>query len=138
MKFARHRSQEDLVNITPLIDVVFILLVFFMLAGTIERPDPVQVQLPESTSEEEGDIEDLVILIGPNGEVLFEGREIYSNAQLVRNTAIWLSLRPNASVQLKADANVEADRTLEIMELLREGGATYLVLLTVGGDGGAS
>ena len=137
MKIFEKRPSKDIINITPLIDVVFILLVFFMVAGAIERPDPIDVSAPTSASELTGDVEDVVILVGPDGEVAFQGRVMPNDPALVQTATIWFAARPDSSIQLKADAQAEAARVIEVMELLREAGAQYLVLLTVGGEGGA-
>ncbi len=135
MRFVAQRRPRDLVNITPLIDVVFILLIFFMLAGAIEKPDPVEVEPPRSDAEEEGDEEDVVILIGAEGEVAFQDKPMADDSELVRTAAVWLAYRPNSAVQLKADGGADAARVIEVMELLREAGVRSLVLLTVGGQG---
>ncbi len=132
MKLERHKEEEDLVNMTPLIDVVFILLIFFMLAGAIKRPPVVPVEPPKSTAEEEGDEGSVVILIGSNGELAFDGRPLTSDADLLSTISFYLTFQPNTEVQLKADAAVDAARVIAVMELLREAGARSLVLLTVG------
>lgn len=133
MRFVQQRPPRELVNITPLIDVVFILLVFFMLAGAIERPEVVDVAPPVSESKLEGDVEDVVILIGKDGTVVFQGQPMRNDADLVRTATVWFAVRPDSSIQLKADAGADAARVIKVMELLREAGALYLVLVTVGG-----
>lgn len=133
MKIVAKRERQDLVNITPLIDVVFILLVFFMLAGAIERPPALDVSPPSSESELSSNEEDVVILISKDGSIAFQGDVMRSDEELVRTATIWFASRPESSIQLKADAEAEAARVIEVMELLREAGAQYLVLLTVGG-----
>jgi len=63
MKFTRPRERDELINLTPLIDMVFILLVFFMLAGAIRPTDAFPVDLATSASRTFGDERDLVILV---------------------------------------------------------------------------
>ena len=133
MKFAPAQTKRELVNITPLIDVVFILLVFFMLAGAIERPAAIDVSPPTSESTLASDVEDVVILVGEDGAIAFQGRTMTNDAELVRTATVWFAARPDSSIQLKADAAAEAARVIKVMELLREAGAQYLVLVTVGG-----
>ena len=135
MRIVQPRRPRELVNITPLIDVVFILLVFFMLAGAIERPDIIEAQLPQSQSELSGELEDVVIIISEDGSVAFQGELMRSDSDLVRTATVWFAVRPDSSIQLKADAEADATRVIRVMELLREAGAQYLVLMTVGGAG---
>ncbi len=135
MKLARFRQPRDLVNITPLIDVVFILLVFFMLAGAIKRPEVVPVTPPASQAEEPGMEEELIVLVGADGAVVFNGQLMSDDSVLIRTAALWLLYHPDSAIQLKADADAEAARVIEVMERLRDAGARSLVLLTVGGEG---
>jgi biopolymer transport protein ExbD len=133
MNIVTPRRPKDLVNITPLIDVVFILLVFFMLAGAIERPEEIEVVPPASESDDSSDIEDVSILIGADGSVAFMGVRMGSDEELVRTATVWFARRPDSSIQLKADSEADAVRVIEVMERLREAGAQYLVLITVSG-----
>lgn len=131
MKIDRPKGDKELVNITPLIDVVFILLVFFMLAGTIEPKDPFTVAPATSSSDIRGDIQDFVILIDAEGRIALDEREIKREdlSDVVR--AALLS-KPGALIQLKPDAEADAVTVIEVMEEIRNAGAEYLVLLTVG------
>ena len=133
MKMFTPKKRASIVNITPLIDVVFILLVFFMLAGAIESPEELSVAPPVSDSEMSSDIEDVVILIDEEGRVAFQDRLMRSDGDFVRQATVWFAMRPDSSIQLKADANADAARVIEVIEYLREAGARYLSLLTVGG-----
>ncbi|WP_320827062.1 biopolymer transporter ExbD [Reinekea sp.] len=51
MRFRRGRQEEVSVNVTPLIDVVFLLLIFFMVTTTFSRETQLQIDLPESQSQ---------------------------------------------------------------------------------------
>ena len=50
MKFRRQRREEVGINLTPLIDVVFLLLIFFMVSTTFTRETQLRVDLPEAVS----------------------------------------------------------------------------------------
>ncbi len=131
MKLARPRPQRDLVNITPLIDVVFILLVFFMLAGAIEPPDAFDVAPPASASQILGDVRDFVILVDDQGRYAIDDREM-SRDDVLSVVAVMMSARPDTLVQIKADGGADAVEVLELMESMRLIGVEYVVLLTVG------
>ena len=131
MKLDRARPKRELINITPLIDVVFILLVFFMLAGAIEPEDPFAVAPPASVSEERGDIQDFVVLVSENGEVALDDRPLERD-ELTGAVRAALEAQPGALIQLKPDGGADALTIIEIMEEIREAGAEYIVLLTVG------
>lgn len=69
MRFKRSTRQEEVqVNLTPLIDVVFLLLIFFMVSTTFTRETKLEIDLPESSSEAVlGDERPLEILVDANG-----------------------------------------------------------------------
>ena len=131
MRLQRPKPERELVNITPLIDVVFILLIFFMLAGSIEPKEPFFVSPATSTAEIRGDVQDFVILIDKNGQVALDDRVIEKEelSTIVREVMV---ANPGALIQLKPDAEADAVEVIEVMESIRDAGAQYLVLLTVG------
>ncbi len=131
MKFSRPREREELINLTPLIDMVFILLVFFMLAGAIRPTDAFPVDLATSASRTFGDERDLVILVRADGMVAVNNQVMNQPAMIARVTSA-LADDPAALVQVKADGDAEANGVIAVMEQLREAGVGYIVLLTKG------
>lgn len=68
MRFRRSRQEEVQVNLTPLIDVVFLLLIFFMVSTTFTRETQLQIDLPESSSQAQlGDERPLEIMVDAQG-----------------------------------------------------------------------
>ena len=81
MKFKRRIQEEPSINLTPLIDVVFLLLIFFMVTTTFNRETRLQVNLPKAQTEtkiNESARLEIVIpregLISLNGQTLVNGR----------------------------------------------------------------
>ena len=74
----RHRIPEELdVNVTPLIDVVFLLLIFFMVSTTFDRQSGLNIELPEASGEiSESEKVEIEIVIGPTGKFAINGNEI--------------------------------------------------------------
>ena len=60
MNLRRSRSEEPDVNLTPLIDVVFILLLFFMVSTTFQRESEINIELPEASAEPVEEREDVL------------------------------------------------------------------------------
>ncbi|MEJ2444029.1 MAG: biopolymer transporter ExbD [Exilibacterium sp.] len=77
MKFRRQKSDENGINLTPMIDVVFLLLIFFMVSTTFTKETHLQVDLPEATGdrpqEEQKQIE---ILINADGSYAINGKSL--------------------------------------------------------------
>src|SRR5690606_40272950 len=71
-------SMKKIINLTPLIDVVFLLLIFFMVSTTFTRETQLKVDLPESVSGEYADasVQQIEVLISVSGEVRSEERRV--------------------------------------------------------------
>lgn len=121
-----HRTE---LSVVPLVNVVFLLLVFFMLAGQISSPEPLDVQPPRSISDQEATEEGVSVLLTLDGQVALE-RVVVPESELTERTAAILAERPAAAFQVKADARVDAVRMIRIMESLRAAGVERLTLLT--------
>ena len=131
MKNERHKPERELVNITPLIDVVFILLVFFMLAGAIEPSEPFPLAPAVSSSDIRGDVQDFVVLVDADGRIALD-EQILTQEELADAVRAALISRPGALIQLKPDAEADAVTVIKVVEGIRDAGASYIVLLTVG------
>ena len=137
MKFSPPRPKSDDERILPLINVVFLLLIFFMLAGQLSAIDPLNAEPPRSLSEGEIGEQDLVIVLARDGQLAFDGEIIAEDAFDVQLTA-YLEANPSGKIWLKADANVEALEVIALMEELQEAGVERLTLLTLPSGGNFS
>ena len=121
-------SQTEF-SVVPLVNVVFLLLVFFMLVGEISAPEPLDVQPPRSISDREDMGDSVKILLTRDGQIAVE-HVVVPVSRLSERVARILAERPSAAFQLKADARVEATRMIQTMESLRAAGVERLTLLT--------
>lgn len=131
MRFPRHRHIDNQINLTPLIDVVFQLLVFFMLAGSMRATPPFPVDPASSRSRTFGDEREGVVLVRADGAVALNDHEL-SRPQLLQEVSTLLATDADVLIQIKADADAEAGLVIEVMEELRDVGVSYIVLLTRG------
>ena len=82
MKFQRRITEELSINLTPLIDVVFLLLIFFMVSTTFTRETRLAVNLPEADGEVlQESAEQIEISVSQNGSYAIDGRSLV-NAEL--------------------------------------------------------
>ena len=80
MKFRRQSRNNDEVNLTPLIDVVFLLLIFFMVSTSFTRETHLKVDLPQANGEPSSDLpEQIEILIAVDGAYAINGRSLVNN-----------------------------------------------------------
>ena len=124
----RRRSSDE--RILPLVNIVFLLLVFFMLAGRIAAVDPFLVEPPRSTARDHAPEADIVVLLDAEGRLALDDTPLDA-AALKQEITRRLSNGTAPRVRFKADGNAESTGAVAVMELLREAGVDRLTLLAV-------
>lgn len=122
----RRRQREP---IGPLVDIVFLLLVFFLLAGTLEPAQPIEVDPPESGQAASMAAGPMRVLLAADGRIGFEGRVLDVQALAA---AIGARSSPDMlrSVQVEADGDAAAGLVLALLKQLRSLGFRELALVT--------
>lgn len=115
--------------ILPLINVVFLLLIFVMMMSRVESIDSYDVTPPVSESEDSAGARETLVVLSAEGKVQVNGVELNDDA-LLRYAQDHQHVSPAGAVKIKADANVDATRLITVMENLRNGGVEHLTLLT--------
>ena len=130
MRIYRPPSRATAENILPMINVVFLLLIFSMLAGALQTADLYEIDPLTSRSEVAADQMEAVVLIDRLGRIAFDGVEM--DGESLRDAiSAQLALRPEVVVRLKADGRVSTPRVVEMMELMQDAGVDRLVLLAL-------
>lgn len=120
-----NRSLDD--NILPLINVVFLLLIFFVLAGAITKNAPFDITLPATHETEARTVPaDQVLSIAADGRIAFGGETI-ATTDLQAALAEWPADQP---LQVRADSGLKARRLSAILLRLRGAGIAEVRLLT--------
>ncbi len=88
MKFPRPSQEEISVNLTPLIDVVFLLLIFFMVSTTFDDKTQLSITLPEADGAPQAQVDDQVeVTITSTGDYLVNGEKLAaSDSNALRST----------------------------------------------------
>jgi biopolymer transport protein TolR len=127
MSRQRKRRMMNQINVVPYIDVTLVLLVIFMVTAPMTNPGVVElpkvgsdILKPQSTPS--------VINIEANGKVRFDDRE-YAYDQLLVKIKQEMSKQPDKSFVISADKNVNYDKVVSVLELLKKSGAKVVLLL---------
>jgi biopolymer transport protein ExbD len=129
MNFRQRRREPLELNLIPLIDVVFMLLIFFMLTTTFVHDRALEVNLPraESGSEQRADVETHVIELDAQGNVAVDGERVERDQLPERLREIAADGRP---VRLWADAQVVNQQVVTMLDLARRAGIRKIGLGT--------
>ncbi|MBY0354291.1 MAG: biopolymer transporter ExbD [Rickettsiales bacterium] len=118
------------IGLLPIINIVFMLLIFFLVAGKIQTVDVLPVELPFAEKTDPVGEGKLVIVLGKREEILANDDYLTSLNELRAWAKKTISPQPERPITLKADANAEAGRVLDVMQVLKEAGGTNLSLAT--------
>ena len=129
MEFERTPRKKIEISLIPLIDVSMFLLIFFMVAGSIEKFEIIPVDPPVAQSGKLMDEGHVVILLGRHGEIIV-GDEIVPMEEMQKMLAPDLQANPNKVVTIKADATVPANRMIEVMDAIKAAGGKNLSVVT--------
>lgn len=127
-KRARRRANPD-DAILPLINIVFLLLIFFMVAGRLTTADPLEVSPPRSALGETQGEDEPLLLVGADGALALSGEAIEEEAALAR-LAEARGVDGALVVRLKADERAEAAEIARLLGRLKAIGVAKVRLLT--------
>ncbi len=130
----RQRTQPE-VNLTSLIDVVLLLLVFFMVSTSFVKQSQISIQLPEAdnSSVVEEIPQQIDVMITATGTYLVNGRELINNrAETIRNALQKVSSGNNKlPLTISADANAKHQDVVTAMDVAGRLGFTQISIATV-------
>lgn len=120
-----HSSGIDL---SPLLDVVFILLIFFIVTTVFVRETGVEIDRPRALSAQQLPQSVILIAITGGGEVIYGGNAI--GARGVRNTLEPLVRERQRPVVIQADKSASAEMLVEVLDQARLAGAANVSIAT--------
>ena len=130
-----HRSAETVeINLTPLIDVVFLLLIFFMVSTTFDRHAKLKVQLPDAQAKATQQADDPVVLsIDAKGKYYINDRQVVNTQLETLKAALQKTVENNMNVTLllRADGRTPHQSVVRAMDAASQLGLTKLSIATV-------
>ena len=108
-------------NITPMLDVVFILLIFFIVTANFIKDPGLEINRPDSETAEITENAAILIAIGPAGEIYRDGRRI-DVRQVSSNVIRLMAENPQGAVGMQADEKATAEKIIAVMDEVREAG----------------
>lgn len=133
MQFKRQVKVEDSVNLTPLIDVVFLLLIFFMVSTTFTKETHLKIDLPEANGDLQPALVDQIeVVVDSNGGVSLNGRALVNKQIPTLRAAIQDVAGDDSSLPfiITGDANTPYQTIISVMDLAGQMGFANLSLTT--------
>ena len=133
MNLRRSRADEPEINLTPLIDVVFILLIFFMVSTTFEHESEINIELPEASAEPVEETEQVLeIVVDAEGRYFIDEQQVVNTELETLKTAIGKALgeREEMPVVIRADRQTPYQSVVRAMDAISQLGLVHMSLAT--------
>ena len=127
MKLLQIPKKRILLNITPLIDVLFILIIFFVISSTFLEQPGIKLELPKATSSESQRVEKAVLYITKDAKLFFGEQEVTleSLPGIVKSA---MEVQAEKSLIVNADQQVHHGLVVKVMDIARTNGVEKLVI----------
>ena len=114
-------SEEAEIDLTPMLDVVFIMLIFFIVVASFIKEAGIEVNRPDNSKSDPSDATSIVVTITGDNQVWMENRRI--DIRSVRaNIARLLASDPEQSFSVKTEKGASAETLIEVGDAAREAG----------------
>lgn len=133
MHFKRQTKNQEDINLTPLIDVVFLLLIFFMVSTTFTKETHLKVDLPEAEGQQATQPADKIeVLITVDGGYAVNGESLVNSQMKTLLAAIEMKGQGNTDLPfiITADANVPYEKVVQVMDAAGRLGYAKLSMTT--------
>ncbi|MCL0085865.1 biopolymer transporter ExbD [Thermodesulfovibrionales bacterium] len=129
IEFERRKRIRMHLDIAPLIDIVFLLLIFFMLTAHFIVQPGIEITLPAAKTAAMKEIEDIIVFISREDDIFLNDRQI-DIASLRPALEAKLEVSQKKRVFLKADERVNLGLAVKVMDIARQAEAEGLVIST--------
>ena len=120
-------EEENEINLTPMLDVVFIMLIFFIVTATFIKEAGIQVERPDTTTAESQDDAAILIAISETDEIWIDRKE--RDPRTVRSIIERLHAEnPKGSIVIQADEGSTHETLVIVMEAAKAAGVTNVAI----------
>lgn len=129
MEFERNRRRHRYIDMAPLVDVVFNLLLFFMITYNVAADPAIKIRLPGSTTADTQAEEPIVISVSREGTI-FIGHELSAIGEIAHIVRRKLDGKKVASVRIRADQEAPVGLLVKVVDAVRLSGCSAFSLVT--------
>ena len=122
-------EEENEINLTPMLDVVFIMLIFFIVTASFIKEAGIQVERPDAPTADRQEDAAILIAISPNDEIWIDRRE--TDPRAVKSVIEKLHAEnPKGSIVIQADEESTNEMLVVVMEAAKQAGVTNVAIAT--------
>jgi len=126
-------SDEQLIDLTPMLDVVFIMLIFFIVTSSFTQETGIDINRPSAVTAEKESRGNILIGIRPNGEIWLDNRHV--DIRAVRANIERLKAKfPQSSVIIQSDTDARTGILVRVMDQIRLAGVQNISIAASKGD----
>ncbi|UCD15059.1 MAG: biopolymer transporter ExbD [Candidatus Omnitrophota bacterium] len=129
MEFERRKRVNTHLNIAPLIDVVFLLLIFFMLSSHFLTQPGIKITLPSAVTAKPHPEEDILIFIDSNDKLYLNDEEV-TLENLMNKLKAKLTEAKKKTVIIKADEKIDLGLAVKAMDIAKQAQAQGVIVST--------
>jgi biopolymer transport protein ExbD len=117
----------DGINITPMVDVILVLLVIFMVTANFLKKESININLPKVQASDPNVSQSVQVALTRDGKILLEGQSI-TEEKLISTLERDIKFRPNMRLTLSADEKLAYGTIMKLMGVIRKSGVSRVAL----------
>ncbi|MCD6459609.1 biopolymer transporter ExbD [bacterium] len=134
MKFKRtYQIEKEALNLTPLVDVIFLLLIFFMLSSSFMLQPGIKVNIPLAKKSSRFKEENMIVTMTQENQIFFNDERTTLEG-LKRRMRRAVRKNPQGTLIIKADKNVRHGNVVHVMSLAKQTGIVSIAIATKSKD----
>lgn len=133
MNLRKFRRESPAIDLTPLIDVVFMLLIFFMVSTTFKDQSLIRIDLPKASPQQQEKNEQTIMLsVDAQGDYFVNGKQVVNNQLDTLKKALQLAIggRDHPPLTISADGKTPHQAVVTAMDAARQVGLVHLSIAT--------
>jgi biopolymer transport protein ExbD len=124
------RPDEDSdINLTPMLDVVFIMLIFFIVTATFIKQAGIEVMRPEALTATRKPTVSVLVAISPNGDIWIDKKRVDASSVRAHIERIHAE-NPKGGLVVQSDRKAKSEKLLGVLEAARAAGITEVAIAT--------
>jgi biopolymer transport protein ExbD len=127
-RFSRAEESSD-INLTPMLDVVFIMLIFFIVTATFIKQAGIEVIRPDALTAVQKPTVSVLVAIGANGDIWIDKKRVDESAVRAHIERLHAE-NPKGGLVVQADRDSKTEKVMAVLEAARAAGLTEVAIAT--------